>query len=79
MPKSFPKTTGRAYDNFRHEPILLDTGGGIKNIEDLIAGEEQIIVYNGDIITNLPMAPLLDQHFATQTEVTLALRGSGRF
>jgi mannose-1-phosphate guanylyltransferase len=62
---------------FRHESILLDTGGGIKNIEDLIAGEERIIVYNGDIITNLPMAPLLEQHFAGQTEVTLALRGSG--
>ena len=62
---------------FRHEPILLDTAGGIKNIEDLIANEERILVYNGDIITNMPIAPLLDQHFALQTEITLALRGSG--
>src|SRR5208283_686041 len=44
---------------FRHEPILLDTAGGIKNIEDLIVNEERIIVYNGDIITNMPIAPLL--------------------
>jgi Nucleoside-diphosphate-sugar pyrophosphorylase involved in lipopolysaccharide biosynthesis/translation initiation factor 2B, gamma/epsilon subunits (eIF-2Bgamma/eIF-2Bepsilon) len=56
---------------FRHEPILLDTAGGIKNIEDLIANDERIIVYNGDIITNLPITPLLESHFAGQTEVTL--------
>jgi NDP-sugar pyrophosphorylase family protein len=62
---------------FRHEPILLDTAGGIKNIEDLIASEERILVYNGDIITNIPMVPLINQHFALQTEVTLALRSSG--
>jgi mannose-1-phosphate guanylyltransferase len=62
---------------FRHEPILLDTAGGIKNIEDLIASDERIIVYNGDIITNLPITPLLESHFAGQTEVTLALRSRG--
>ena len=62
---------------FRHEPILLDTAGGIKNIEDLIANEERTIVYNGDIITNLPIASLVGKHFAGQTEVTLALRSRG--
>lgn len=62
---------------FRHEPLLLDTAGGIKNIEDLITQDEQIIVYNGDIITNMPLEPLLQRHFALPTEVTLALRSSG--
>jgi NDP-sugar pyrophosphorylase family protein len=62
---------------FRHEPVLLDTAGGIKNIEDLIALEERIIVYNGDIITNLPLQPLIETHFTKKAEVTLALRGSG--
>ena len=62
---------------FRHEPILLDTGGGIKNIEDIITREDRIIVYNSDIITNLPLAPLLNQHFSRHSEVTLALRSSG--
>lgn len=62
---------------FRHEPVLLDTAGGIKNIEDLIAGEERIIVYNGDIVSNLPLEPLLDRHFSGQAEVTLALRSRG--
>jgi NDP-sugar pyrophosphorylase family protein len=62
---------------FRHEPVLLDTAGGIKNIEDLIAHDERIIVYNGDIISNLPILKLIDRHFTLQTEVTLALRSSG--
>ncbi len=62
---------------FRHESILLDTAGGIKNIEDLVASEERIIVYNGDVITNMPIAPLIDRHFALQAEVTLALRSNG--
>jgi len=62
---------------FRHEPVLLDTAGGIKNIEDLIAQDERIIVYNGDIITSLPLGPLVDRHFQHQTQVTLALRSRG--
>jgi mannose-1-phosphate guanylyltransferase len=62
---------------FRHEPVLLDTAGGIKNIEDLITEKERIIVYNGDVITNMPLAPLLEKHFALKVDVTLALRSSG--
>lgn len=61
----------------RHEPTLLDTAGGIKNIEDLLAGEKRLIIYNGDILTNLPLAALLAGHFARKTEVTLALRSFG--
>jgi mannose-1-phosphate guanylyltransferase len=76
--EAFPENNYKGIPmTFRHEPILLDTAGGIKNIEDLIAGEERIIVYNGDIITNMPLAPLVEQHFAGYTEVTLVLRGSG--
>ncbi|MDM7985927.1 MAG: nucleotidyltransferase family protein [Smithella sp.] len=62
---------------FRHEPILLDTAGGIKNIENLIAEDERIIVYNGDIITNMPIELLIRKHFELQTSVTLALRSTG--
>ena len=62
---------------FRHEPVLLDTAGGIKNIEDLIGQDLRIIVYNGDIITNLPLAPLLKRHTELCTEATLALRSRG--
>jgi NDP-sugar pyrophosphorylase family protein len=62
---------------FRYEPVLLDTAGGIKNIEDLISEDERIIVYNGDIITNMPIELLIRKHFELKTSVTLALRSTG--
>src|SRR4051812_6565625 len=31
---------------FRHEPDILETAGGIKNVEDLL-GAEPFVVYNG--------------------------------
>lgn len=62
---------------FRHEPVLLDTAGGLKNIEDLLAGDEAILCYNGDIVSDLPLQPLLALHEKERPEATLALRSSG--
>jgi mannose-1-phosphate guanylyltransferase len=76
--ETFPNSNWQGIPiTFRHEPILLDTAGGIKNIEDLIVNEERIIVYNGDIITNMPLSLLLEKHYALKTEVTIALRSKG--
>jgi mannose-1-phosphate guanylyltransferase len=63
---------------FRHEPVLLDTGGGLKNIEDLLKEDEIIICYNGDILANLPLEPLLKavEHDLT-AEAWLMLRSNG--
>jgi NDP-sugar pyrophosphorylase family protein len=63
---------------FRHEPLLLDTAGGLKNIEDLLDNDDTILVYNGDVITDLPLQPLIETHYIKQKEVTLALRSSGK-
>jgi len=74
----FPEGSWRGIPiTFRHEPILLDTAGGIKNIEDLITEDDRIIVYNGDIISSLPLAPLLERHASGKSEVTLVLRSRG--
>ncbi len=62
---------------FRHEPTLLDTGGGLKNIEDLLAGDEAIVCYNGDILCNIPLDILIRSHEAKRCEATLALRTMG--
>jgi len=62
---------------FRHEPILLDTGGGLKNIQDLLDEDEAILCYNGDVITNLPMQRLLEIHEKKRPDATLALRSNG--
>ncbi len=62
---------------FRHEPVLLDTAGGLKNIEDLLAEDEAIYCYNGDVLTDLPLKRLLEAHEKMRPEATLALRSSG--
>ncbi len=62
---------------FRHEPILLDTAGGLKNIEDLLSGDEAIICYNGDIISNIPLQGLIGAHERSRPEATLVLRTTG--
>ena len=62
---------------FRHEPILLDTAGGLKNIQDLLEEDEAILCYNGDVLTNLPLQRLLDAHKQKRPDVTLALRTTG--
>ncbi len=62
---------------FRYEPVLLDTAGGLKNIEDLMGGDETILCYNGDVISDLPLQRLLEIHEVKRPEVTLVLRSRG--
>jgi mannose-1-phosphate guanylyltransferase len=59
-----------------HEPELLETGGGMKNLETRI-GSETFIVYSGDILTDIAVEELVEAHFTQQNEVTLALRSTG--
>lgn len=59
---------------FRDEqPEILETAGGIWNARDLI-GDETFIVYNGDIFTDLPLAPAIRAHAERGNEVTMVLR-----
>jgi NDP-sugar pyrophosphorylase family protein len=62
---------------FRHEAILLETAGGLKNIEDLLEDDEAILCYNGDVMTTLSLQKLLKAHHQKRPDVTLALRSSG--
>ncbi len=61
---------------FFHEPILLETGGGLKNIEDWME-EGSLLIHNGDIFSSMDLQKLVDAHEASGDEVTLALRSSG--
>jgi len=62
---------------FRHEPILLDTGGGIANIADLFAEEESFFIHNGDVLADLDLSALAAVHTRDANAVTLALRSHG--
>jgi mannose-1-phosphate guanylyltransferase len=76
--QKFPEKSWRGLPIlFRHEPILLDTAGGLKNIEDLLSEDEAILCYNGDVIANFPLRNLLEIHEREKPEATLALRSQG--
>jgi mannose-1-phosphate guanylyltransferase len=56
-----------------NEPILLGTGGGIKNVESFL-GSEPFIVYSADILTDIDLEPLIKNHFDARNDVTFGLR-----
>jgi mannose-1-phosphate guanylyltransferase len=62
--------------HFAHEEILLETGGGIDNVADHLRGGD-FIVYNGDILTDLPLAQAIAAHEASDNLVTMVLRSTG--
>jgi mannose-1-phosphate guanylyltransferase len=55
------------------ERDILDTGGGIKNAEHLLAGEP-FVVANGDTVMDPPLAELIDQHRSEGALATMLLR-----
>ena len=59
-----------------HESDLLETGGGIKNAERLL-GDEPFITYSGDVLTDIKLEALIDEHFRRGNDVTLGLRNTG--
>jgi len=74
--KGFGRDHGNGADiTLVHEPVLLETGGGLKNIADWIAGEP-LLVHNGDIFSTLPLDRLVAAHQSSGLPVTLAVRGA---
>ena len=59
-----------------YEPEILGVGGGIKNAERLL-GDEPFFSYSGDLLTDIPLQPLIEEHFRAGNDVTLALRERG--
>lgn len=61
---------------FRHEDVLLETAGGLKNVEDLLL-PGPVLVHNGDILAELDLVALFTAHEKRGALCTLALRSSG--
>lgn len=76
--KAFP---GRVWNgcpvHFSHEPVLLDSGGGVRKIEALASAEEPLLVMNGDMAATFDLRRLIEDHLERRPPVTLALRTSG--
>jgi len=56
-----------------HEPAILGTGGGIKNVKHHLR-PEPFVVYSGDLLTDIDLKHLIAEHFRNRNDVTLALR-----
>ena len=59
-----------------HEPVLLETGGGLRNVRQWLGGGD-VWVHNGDIFSSMDLAALMAAHRANGWVATLALRSHG--
>ena len=53
---------------------LLDTGGGLKKAGAFLKGDEPILIYNVDVISNLNLNVLLNYHQQQKALATLVVR-----
>jgi NDP-sugar pyrophosphorylase family protein len=53
---------------------LLDTGGGLKKAAHFLQGNEPILIYNVDVLSNLDLNLLLSYHLSGNALATLAVR-----
>jgi NDP-sugar pyrophosphorylase family protein len=70
------KWRGRPITFIHESPEVLETAGGIWNARAHLS-DGPFIVYNGDILSDLPLAAALDAHRAAGNKVTLILRSQG--
>ncbi|MCP4369987.1 MAG: phosphotransferase [Deltaproteobacteria bacterium] len=62
----------------RHEPVILGTGGGIKNVIDFFDNHPFMVV-NSDIVTDIDLRKVYDYHLNHRHPVTLVLYDNHRF
>ncbi len=73
--RAFPEPTYRGCAvSFSEEESPMDSGGGVKKIMPWVKPGEPLLVHNGDILTDIPVADLLAEHKRRGNLVTLALR-----
>lgn len=52
--------------------IPLGTAGAIRNCEELL-DDEDFLVFNGDILTNIDLTSMIEEHKANRCSITIAL------
>ena len=58
--------------SYVHEPMLLGTAGGVRNMSDLLRGGDFVVVY-GDNLSNIQLSRLNEFHRTKQAVMTIAL------
>jgi mannose-1-phosphate guanylyltransferase len=57
---------------FSEEPVILGTGGGLKKCEKLL-GDDEFVLVNSDIITDIDFRALIEHHHQSERAGTLTL------
>ena len=57
---------------FSHEEVLLDTGGGLKEAAHFFDDGKPFIMHNSDVISNIDLSGMLQQHIEQEAAATLA-------
>ena len=52
---------------------VLETGGGLKKAADHFTGDEPFVVMNVDVLTNLDLGKMIEQHKDSEAMATLAV------
>ena len=61
-----------------HEKTILGTGGALKNAREFLSGSA-FIVHNADILSDIDLEKLADEHFLSGNTVTLAVHDYEKF
>ena len=72
LPAKFAHLSRHPWLTLFHEPDLLGSAGFVRNIEPWLQ-ERDLLVYNGDIISDLDFTALLQTHHSHKAIATLAL------
>ncbi len=62
----------------RHEPVILGTGGAVKNVADFW-DKQPFMVINSDIITDIDLRKIYDYHLQHNHQATLVLHDYPKF
>ncbi|MDE7397288.1 MAG: nucleotidyltransferase family protein [Muribaculum sp.] len=66
------------YDNIiisDERECLLDTGGGVLAARCWLDGEEPVVLFNADILTDVDVAAMVDRHMRDRSKATLLVDG----
>jgi mannose-1-phosphate guanylyltransferase/mannose-1-phosphate guanylyltransferase/phosphomannomutase len=58
---------------YRHEPELLGTAGGVRKVRDFF-GDEEVVVISGDVLTDLDVSALVERHRSAGGIATLTVK-----
>ena len=58
---------------YSYEPVLLGSSGALAPLQTFFRGEEFFVVLYGDVLTNQPLAPVIEAHRQAKADATLVL------